>query len=331
MAAISDLLLVASILAYLTAMICYAAQYAFGDRGVVARVASRPARQPAMQAAATGTETEPAVPPDAHAAEGAVSGDGVAQAVRKDSPLGRVAMAALLLATTVHLATVVTRGIAAERLPWGNMYEFILSTTFVGVVAWLVVLFRYPSVRHLSLYVALANVVLLGVAGMVVYTPVGPLVPALDSTWFIIHIAAAAFASGIFLVGFVTAVMYLIRAGYDRGSRRFPHSLGVKVPSAEAVERLTFRLTAFGFPIWTFAVVAGAIWAEASWGRYWAWDPKEVWAFISWVVYAAYLHARATPSVKRTTAAWLVIFGWLTMLMNLFVVNLLVDSLHSYA
>jgi cytochrome c-type biogenesis protein CcsB len=332
MASISDLLLVASILAYLTAMICYAAQYAFGDRGVVARVASRPARRPAMQAAAsTGTAAEPAVPPDAHPAEAAGPGNGVAQAIRKDSPLGRVAMGALLLAATVHLATVVTRGIAAERLPWGNMYEFILSTTFVGVVAWLVILFRYPSVRHLSLYVALVNVVLLGVAGMAVYTPVGPLVPALDSAWFIIHIAAAALASGIFLVGFVTAVMYLIRAGYDRGSRRFPHSLGVKVPSAEAVERLTFRLTAFAFPIWTFAVIAGAIWAEASWGRYWAWDPKEVWAFISWVVYAGYLHARATPSVKRTTAAWLGIIGFLTIMMNLFGVNLFFESLHSYA
>jgi cytochrome c-type biogenesis protein CcsB len=211
------------------------------------------------------------------------------------------------------------------------MYEYVLSTTLIAVIAWLVIMFRHPSVRHLSLYVALTNVILLGVTGMALYTPVEPLMPALDSYWFTTHIAAAAVASGVFLVGFVTAVMYLLRIGYDRGRRNFPFQLGARVPVAETVERLTFRMHAFAFPIWTFAVIAGAIWAEASWGRYWGWDPKEVWAFITWVVYAAYLHARATPSVKRRVAVWLAVVGWLTMLMNLFGVNIFFEGLHSYA
>ena len=103
------------------------------------------------------------------------------------------------------------------------------------------------------------------------------------------------------------------------------------VTAAAALERLTFRLHTFAFPIWTFAVMAGAIWAEAAWGRYWGWDPKETWAFISWVVYAGYLHARATPSVKRNVATWIALVGFLTMLVNLFGVNLFVDGLHSYA
>jgi cytochrome c-type biogenesis protein CcsB len=126
--------------------------------------------------------------------------------------------------------------------------------------------------------------------------------------------------------------MYLIRAGHERGKGRFPYTLGTRVPTAEVVERLTFRLHAIAFPIWTFgALIAGPIWAEAAWGRYWGWDPKEVWAFISWVVYAAYLHARATPSARRSTAAWLAIAGWCTMMMNLFGVNLFFEGLHSYA
>ncbi len=104
------------------------------------------------------------------------------------------------------------------------------------------------------------------------------------------------------------------------------------MPNAAALERLTFRLHAFAFPIWTFgALIAGPIWAEASWGRYWGWDPKEVWAFISWIVYAGYLHARATPSVRRNVATWIAIVGFLTMLMNLFGVNLFFGGLHSYA
>jgi cytochrome c-type biogenesis protein CcsB len=335
MANASYLLLVFTILGYLAAMILYAAQYAFGDRGPVARVATRPARAPALAAAGEGGAAGQAPPapaspdqPDAQAAQAAVLGTG--DAARRSTPLARVALAVLLVAAGLHLATVVTRGIAAERLPWGDMYEFLLSTTLVGVAAWLFIAVRYPSWRHLSLYVALANLILLG-AALILYSPVEPLVPALDSAWFIIHVAAAALASGIFLIGFVTAAMFLIRSGYERGSRRFPYPLGAKAPAADTVERLTFRLTAFAFPIWTFAVIAGAIWAEASWGRYWAWDPKEVWAFISWVLYAGYLHARATPSVKRTTAAWLAIIGFLTILMNLFGVNLLFESLHSYA
>ncbi|HEU5108665.1 MAG TPA: c-type cytochrome biogenesis protein CcsB, partial [Micromonosporaceae bacterium] len=186
--------------------------------------------------------------------------------------------------------------------------------------------------RHLGLYVALAMVLLLGAAGMIAYTPIEPLVPALNSYWFVIHVSMAILSSGLFLLGFVPAAMFLVRTGHDQGKGRFPYTLGPRLPAADALERLTFRMHAFAFPIWTFAaLIAGPIWAEAAWGRYWAWDPKETWAFISWVVYAGYLHARATPSVRRTTATWIAVVGFLTMLMNLFGVNLFFDGLHSYA
>jgi cytochrome c-type biogenesis protein CcsB len=245
---------------------------------------------------------------------------------------GRAAVAATILGALVHLACLATRGIAADRMPWGNMYEFILSTTFVGVAGWLIVLVRRPGVRHLGLFVALAMVLLLGAAGMIAYTPIEPLVPALNSYWFVIHVSAAIISSGVFLLGFVPAVMFLVRSGYDRGKRGFPYWLGRRAPAAEALERLTFRMHAFAFPIWTFAaLIAGPIWAEAAWGRYWGWDPKETWAFIAWIVYAGYLHARATPSVRRTTATWIAVIGFLTMLMNLFGVNLFFDGMHSYA
>jgi cytochrome c-type biogenesis protein CcsB len=298
MATLSDQLLVVTIFVYLAAMVAHAAEYVF---------AVRPAR----------------------ALVGA-SGSAPAPSARAGA-LPRLAVVALVLAVTVHLTTLVARGIAADRLPWGNMYEYLLTATFVAAVAWLWVLAKHPAVRHLGLYVALVNALLLGLAGMVAYTPVGPLVPALNSYWRIIHVAAAITATGLFLVGFVGAVMYLVRAGYDRGSRRFPYTLGPRIPAADAVERLTFRLHTVAFPVWTFAVAAGAIWAEAAWGRYWGWDPKEVWAFITWIVYAGYLHARATPSVRRSVVAWLAIIGWLTMMMNLFGVNLFFEGLHSYA
>jgi cytochrome c-type biogenesis protein CcsB len=321
MATLSNQLLVVAIFGYLAAMVCHAAEYAFGNRGVIARAAARtPSTTPAATAVGSAVLTAPPETP----------------APRRSPSFwaeraGRAAVGALLVAVAAHAATLLTRAIAAGRVPWGNMYEYLLSATFVGAVAWLVLLSRRPASRHLGLYVALVNVLLLGLAGVALYVPVQPLVPALDSYWLLIHVAAAVTATGLFLVGFVAAALFLIRNGYDQGRRSFPFTLGLRIPAAESLERLAFRVHAFAFPIWTFAVIAGAIWAEAAWGRYWGWDPKEVWAFIAWVTYAAYLHARATPSVRRTTAAWLAVAGWFTMMMNLFGVNLFFSGLHSYA
>ncbi|MGH3647570.1 MAG: c-type cytochrome biogenesis protein CcsB, partial [Micromonosporaceae bacterium] len=199
---------------------------------------------------------------------------------------------------------------------------------------------------HLGLFVMLTVVLLLGFAAVRLYTEAGPLVPALNSYWLKIHVSTAILATGILMVGFVAAALFLIRDRYDLaiaqpGTRadaeaeprplRFPVTLGERLPSADTMERIAFRLHALAFPIWTFAIIAGAIWAEEAWTRYWAWDPKETWAFISWVVYAAYLHARATAGWRRSTAAWIAVAGWATMLINLFVVNLVIEGLHSYS
>ncbi|TWJ24597.1 cytochrome c-type biogenesis protein CcsB [Micromonospora endolithica] len=243
---------------------------------------------------------------------------------------GRIAVGATAVAALLHLAALVTRGLAADRMPWGNMYEFVLTVSFIGAAGWLAVLWKRPSLRRLGLFLTLVMVLLLATAELVLYTPIVPLVPALNSYWFVIHVSTIVFSSGIFLLGVVPAVAYLMRAGWEQGRRSFPYTLAKRMPDAAALERLTFVLHAFAFPVFTFAVIAGAIWAEAAWGRPWGWDPKETWAFISWVVYAGYLHARATPSVRRNVATWLAVLGFLTVLMNLFGVNIFFEGLHSY-
>ncbi|HWG98047.1 MAG TPA: c-type cytochrome biogenesis protein CcsB [Pilimelia sp.] len=341
MAALSDQLLVVAILAYLAAMLAHAVDYAFdrpgarGDAGApgTAPPAAEPAAAALVTAAVGGPVTvahpvpggAPAGPPGAPPPPA-----GGPPAGRAALP-GRIAVAVTVVAVLVHLGCLVTRGLAADRMPWGNMYEFVLSVTFVGAVGWLVVRRRWPHLRHVGMYVVLVLMLLLGLAGMVLYTPIAPLAPALNSYWFIVHVWSVVLASGMFLLGFVPAALYLIRAGHDRGRVRFPYPLGRRLPAAETLERLTFRLHAIAFPIWTFGVAAGAIWAEAAWSRYWGWDPKETWSFISWVVYAGYLHARATPSVRRTTVVWIAVLGWATMLMNLIGVNIFFEGLHSYA
>ncbi|ROT33462.1 c-type cytochrome biogenesis protein CcsB [Micromonospora sp. HM5-17] len=320
MAALSDQFLIATLLAYLAAMVGYAAEHA--ARRTATATPTR-ARIPAM----AGAPTPQSLPPEP---------DSSTQPPTRGRWAGWLATAATTLGAATQAVCLVTRGLAADRVPWGNMYEFVLAVTLVGILAWLTLLTRRPAVRPVGLYVTLATVILLGLAGMRLYTPAGPLVPALNSYWLKIHVSTAAIATGIFLLGFVAASAYLIRLAHDRAtttgrSPGFVASLGRHLPTTDALERQSFQLHAIAFPIWTFAVVAGAIWAEAAWGRYWGWDPKETWAFISWVAYAGYLHARATPSVKRPLTAWLAVLGWATMMFNLFAVNLVIAGLHSYA
>ncbi|MFG1657602.1 c-type cytochrome biogenesis protein CcsB [Micromonospora chersina] len=324
MSALSDQLVTFAILAYLVAMISHAVEYALGNARKVP--AAAPARELVGAGAGGpgGTLEEPVTPatpaptrPHRSAARAALA--------------GRIAAWITVLAAALHLGAVVTRGIAAERMPWGNMYEFVLTVTWIGAAAWLAVLWKQPSLRRLGLFLTLVMVLLLAFAELKLYVQVVPLMPALQSYWFIIHVSTIIFASGIFLLGVVPAVAYLMRSGWEQGKRSFPYTLARRLPAAAGLERLTFTLHAFAFPIFTFAVIAGAIWAEAAWGRAWGWDPKETWAFISWVVYAGYLHARATPSVRRNVATWIAVVGFLTMLMNLFGVNFFFTGLHSYA
>jgi cytochrome c-type biogenesis protein CcsB len=313
MAELSNQLMALTVLAYLAAMICYAGEYAFGKRSHIGRAATRQlvgSGGPATYEEATEVRKE------------AARGEWV----------GRAAVGLNLLGLVLHLGTTVTRGIAAERMPWGNMYEYILSATLVGSVVWAGVLLRRPAARHLGLFTTLSLVVLLGAAALVAYTPVGPLVPALNSYWFIFHVSTIIISSGIFLIGAVPAAMFLIKNGWDAGRRSFPYTLGRHVGDAGALERLTFRLHAFAFPLFTFgALIAGPLWAEASWGRYWGWDPKETWALVTWVIYACYLHARSTAGWRGSRAAVIAIIGLASFWFNFIGINLLVSGLHSYA
>ena len=325
-----------TILGYTLAMLGYAVEYAFGAQGAVARIAVAPRRELVAVDASVGPER--VADPRWEDAEASVAdvaaildAPAAGERGRRAALFGRAAVVLTALSAVTHAGVLVARGVAAHRVPWGNMYEFVLAACFVGAVAWLVVLARRPGARILGLFVTLALVILLGFALAVLYTRVAPLVPALNSYWLKIHVTAAATSSGILLMAFVPSALFLVRDGWDRGKRSFPFTLGRRLPAADSLERLAFRVTVFAFPIWTFAIICGAIWAEAAWGRYWGWDPKETWSFISWVVYAGYLHARATPSVRRTTATWIAVAAWTTMLINLYVINFVAVGMHSYA
>ncbi|MCD2190894.1 c-type cytochrome biogenesis protein CcsB [Actinomycetospora soli] len=241
---------------------------------------------------------------------------------------GRMGVSLTVLGFGLHVAMLVVRAVAAGRPPWGNMYEFTAAVCAVGVAAWLVVLYRRPELRRLGVFVLLPVIVLMFVGGTVLYTQTAPVVPALRSYWLVIHVSAAVISSGILLFAGVASVLYLLRSAHDRSGRM---AWTAKLPGAQVLDRVAYRATAVAFPIWTFAVITGAIWAEAAWGRYWGWDPKETTAFIAWVVYACYLHARSTAGWRGQRAAAINVAGFAVMVFNLFFVNLVVTGLHSYA
>jgi cytochrome c-type biogenesis protein CcsB len=246
----------------------------------------------------------------------------------KTERIGRLGSAFMLIATLLLLAGVIFRGISANRVPWGNMYEFSITGALSFSIAYLFVLVKY-KMRWLALPASIAILITVGTAVTLLYVPSAPLVPALKSTWLVIHVSAAIISGGVFLLANFIAGTYLILDRYEQKGAR-PVWMQ-KLPSLESLDNFSYRLIALVFPIWTFSVIAGAIWAEAAWGRYWGWDPKETWAFITWVAYAAYLHARVTIGWRGRKAAWLCLLAGSTFLFNYIYINIWGTGKHTYS
>lgn len=320
-AEIANALFVATILVYAGAMFAYAVEYAFDKR------APKRARQLAAVGADNASEGADAVE-DPAASEAPISPSAARGA-------GRLGLILTFLGTAALAASIVTRVVHTGRWPWGNMFEYTVGVALAGMVTWLVLVSKGNVPRRLGLFATFAVTMVLGTS-VRVYTEAGPLVPALDSYWIIIHVTAAIASSGILLIGCVFAILHLLKRRYDRQVSdgrpiRFPLNIAERLPDATALERLTFKIHVFAFPLLTFGIFAGSVWAHFAWGRYWAWDPKEVWAFIAWVVYAAYLHARVSGKSAKVNAPWIAILGYAVMLFNLTAVNLVFSGLHSYS
>ena len=329
---------VATVVAYALAVLAFACDFAFGREALGPL---RPAREPAADLVAVGAA--PAAK-DAAAAAPAVSGDGDrdgtgpgAHGQGSGAAMGRWVQAAIgltALGLAAHVVGVVSRGLAVHRVPWGDMYEFVTTVTCVAVIFFFALMLRYRAYR-LGLFVLGLVVILLGLAETVIYTPAGQLPPALQSYWLAIHVTSITLATGAFVVAAVFAAVYLLA---DRHAKRAAAGLPTRgdaifrvLPAPKVIDQLAYRTAVFGFPLWTFGIIAGAIWADEAWGRYWGWDPTETWAFITWVVYAGYLHARATAGWRGRRSAYIQLIGFGCLLFNTIVVSILIKGLHSYA
>ena len=275
-------------------------------------------------------------------------------AARRRYLWARIGTSLTVLGFLFHVAADITRGIAAGRVPWSNMYEFALTGTMLIVAVYLVVLLRY-DLRFLGTFITGLVTVLLGATAIWFYTIVVPLSDPLKSVWLVIHVFVASLATALFTLAFALSVLQLLQARRERlavaadeasvtaladtgagsasatsAGKSGPRFLRT-LPSADMLESLAYRFAIIGFIFWTFTLIAGSIWANDAWGRYWGFDTKEVWTFVIWVLYAGYIHARATRGWRGTRSAWLSIIGFTAVMFNFTIVNMFFKGLHVYS
>jgi len=323
---ISVILLICSMVLYAAAFIAFALDLARRSAHATASVPSAVARR-AQEAEASNT---PGPARTTTLIRGLVD---QADSSRLGSASLRTGYSLTVLAFIVQLGADIFRGIAAGRVPWANMYEFSMTGTLLIVGVFLVVTLRY-DLRFLGSFVTGLVLILLGISSMRYYVEVAPLPPALQSYWLVIHVMVAIIATGFFAIGFALSAVQLLQTRRETqiaDGRPAPLRFLATLPSSGTLENLAYRINIVGFILWTFTLMAGAIWAEKAWGRYWGWDTKEVWTFIIWVVYAGYIHARATRGWRGSRSAWLAIIGFSAVMFNFGIVNVFFKGLHSYS
>ena len=226
----------------------------------------------------------------------------------------------ILTALTLMFITlsIVFRAIQTGHGPFSNMYEFALA--FAGGIVIMGILFEWryktTAVKNVALIVAL----LLLIFATVQHAKPEPLVPALQQSLLLsVHVASAVVAYGTLTIGFGAAILFLIQ-----NRRNSPW-----LPDKEVLDTMSYQSVVIGFPFLTLTIVLGALWADIAWGRYWGWDPKETASFVTWLLYAAYTHARLMRGWRGTKTAILLIVGFAAILLTFFG-NYIFAGLHAY-
>lgn len=254
-------------------------------------------------------------------------------ALKKDS-IGHLATLLAGIGFVGNILALALRWIITDRPPLTNGYEFILTFCLGIVAAYLFAEFRYKLKALGSFVMPIPFILLVFIIMKMGSTErVAALIPpALKSQWLIFHAFTAMLAYGAFAISFGLGIMYLLKAGSSgSGDKDAKDNWIAKFPDENILDELVYKVIGFAFPMLTLCIVTGAIWANYVWGTYWSWDPKETWSLITWIIYAAYLHARLMYGWKGKRAAWMAILGFVAVLFTFFGVNYFLPGLHSYA
>ncbi|STD02913.1 ABC-type uncharacterized transport system, permease component [Dermatophilus congolensis] len=250
-----------------------------------------------------------------------------------DARSGAIATMLGWLGTMTLFVSMVLRGLSVQRAPVSNMFEFAVAAAFLIMAVFLGLGLKRP-LKWMGVFVVTPVLLMLGLAITVWYAPAAELVPSLKSTWLVIHVPIAILATAVFTLAFVVLLLHLAKARHERKLREGTGkqaSLLALLPDAAALDRASYALHITAFPLWTFTLIAGAIWGQKAWGIYWSWDPKEVWTFVIWVIYAAYLHSRATSGWSLKKSNVIAVIGYMAIIVNFTIVNMFFPGMHSYS
>lgn len=239
--------------------------------------------------------------------------------IKKSSETDPVSHFLLLAASVLFFAETTVRSAKIQFVAVTNTFESLIF--FAGTICLVLFIYRLRSGGNTFPFVVFGGTITAIILLAIASSPLAPKevlppIPALQSSWLVLHVTFSFIGEAFFAVAFAAAIYYLTISDEEKRSR---------------VDRLMYTTVAIGYPIFTAgALIFGAIWAQAAWGNYWSWDPKETWALITWLVYTAYLHTRLIKKLRGRISAILVIIGFLVTIFTFFGVNYLLSGLHSY-
>ena len=236
----------------------------------------------------------------------------------KKEKLLKLSWLVFLAAFALHTAFVIVRGVVARRLPLSNQFEFASAFAW-GVGLMLIVVKKRMKADWITVAGMPAALLILCYAALQPME-IKDLMPALRSAWFGVHIGSAVISYASFVIAGVSGLRWLLTAKKDPGDTR----------ALDQMDYLSYRMVALGFLFLTVVILSGAIWAEQAWSSFWSWDPKEVWALITWIIYAVYLHLRLRQKRRGKTMAWFTVIAVPVVLFTFAGVNCLMHGLHTY-
>jgi cytochrome c-type biogenesis protein CcsB len=254
--------------------------------------------------------------------------------VRGRESWGSVASWVARIGFLLHTAALLLRWKSSYDLgighaPLANFYESLIFFAWAVLLLYLVIEWRTRS-RSLGAFVIPVAFLLLAFASISpgVSDRIQPLIPALQSNWLTVHVLTCFLGYAAFAVAFAVGIMYLLKGRARDGGKREGTFLRL-IPELGALEELLYQGVVLGFVLLSLGIMTGAVWAHYAWGSYWTWDPKETWSLITWIVYAAMLHARSVRGWRGRRMAWMALLGFASVLFTYLGVNYL-NSLHSY-
>ncbi|MDD5434476.1 MAG: c-type cytochrome biogenesis protein CcsB [Nitrospira sp.] len=250
-------------------------------------------------------------------------------ALKKDV-IGNLAFILTVIGWLVNTAALGVRMMETGRAPYANLYETMILLTWLVVMGYIALDFKYPKLRILGVVIISLAFIAIGAAAMLPYRyqAIEPLIPALQSHWLVLHVITTFVGYAGFAIAFAIGIIYLFK---ERSERIGKASFMDRFPSAEILDDLNYKFIAIGFPFVTLGIILGAIWANYAWGGYWSWDPKETWSLIVWFIYAGYFHGRLVRGWKGRKTAYFSIIGFLAVIFLYWGVSFVLPGLHAYA